>query len=198
MNKFITSIILIISALGLSITYTRANYNIYKQTDIDIQEYKNALDQADELKNLQNRLTEQFDSIPIETRDKLEKLLPRNIDNVRLTIEINTIANNNNVEISALSFATNTPETETPESPGIESGPQAPRPTAGIQVSNRGQFSSVDMSFSVDGSYKNLRNFLADLESNLRLTDIRSLNISEGTDGDSSYGLKLRTYWLGT
>jgi hypothetical protein len=192
MNKFITAIILIIVGVGLIVTYARSNYEQYQAVNKRSAEYDSALSLAGRLTDLQDDLNQQYQNIPIDQRERLEKLLPTNIDTVRLTVEIDKIASDNSVVISDLEFATNNDNNQD-EDLSLEASDEP-------EIFDEDQnYSSVDMAFKAIGDYEMLNNFIADLENNLRLTDIQSLNVDVVTDDNNAmiYDLVIRTYWLG-
>ncbi len=200
MNKFISGLVLLIVGLGLSFSFTRSNLEQLSSLRAEVSSYDNALSQADELSKLQENLTNRFNQIPAEERERIQKFLPQNIDTVRLTIEIDSIANQNRIDISGLSFATNTQSDLIPDTAGDD---LAVDPMAGDELSmgisrSNPDYSSVDMSFSATGTYENLKAFLESLENNLRLTDIQSLKIAPvSSTNNYEFSLVIRTYWLG-
>jgi Tfp pilus assembly protein PilO len=200
MNKFILSIVLIIVAIGLTLSYTRSEYQVYQTLKAEAESYETALQQADELAELRNDLQEQLESIDAQKRDRLEKFLPRNIDTVRLTIEVSSIADTTGIEIEEFSFADTTTSNESSDS---ENSEDTGDDTSSIQ--SGADYSSVDMTLSATGNYDEFKNFLTRLENNLRLTDIQSVTVdnSENANSESgtnlnNYQVVLRTYWLGT
>ena len=60
-----------------------------------------------------------------------------------------------------------------------------------------------DLEFSTEGSYENFFRFIEDLESNLRIVDIASIEFSSASVSITKssteyyrYNFKIRTYWL--
>ena len=54
----------------------------------------------------------------------------------------------------------------------------------------------IGLSFSVAGTYTNLRAFLADLERSLRIVDVRALSFTAGDKDSNEYSIELDTYWF--
>jgi Tfp pilus assembly protein PilO len=69
---------------------------------------------------------------------------------------------------------------------------------------NSSEYGVWDLSFSIEGSYSNFLNFTRDLENNLRIVDISSIQFSSETAANSSkntaesysYSFTVKTYWL--
>lgn len=208
MNKLLISAILLIVSIGLTATFTRMSFNDYREKKQELKSYDAALNQAAELGVLRDGLLEKYNRLPESDRDRLERLLPRNMDTVRLTIEMTNIAKANGVSIDSFSFSENTSESSSGNDFAADPGLIDPTmdPVGMGDVANPGQINSiqvqanyslVDMSLDVSGDYEAFKNFVANLEDNLRLTDIRSVSISSGEE-DNTYNVVLRTYWLGT
>ena len=58
------------------------------------------------------------------------------------------------------------------------------------------KYGTVGLSFSVNSSYDNFQNFLADLEKSLRLVDISDLSVAGNDTGIYDFSVGLKTYWL--
>ena len=120
----------------------------------------------------------------------MQKFLPKQIDDVRLVLDVNTIALENkieltDIEIQDLSQATNTSGSGRSGSSRI----QEPAAPAGVSV--------LSLSFSFESDYKNFLNFLIDLESSLRVMDVTELTFEESdTSGNYNFSVSLQTYWL--
>lgn len=196
MNKFISSVILLIVAIGLSFTFTKSNFSKINELDESIGQYAAALEQSKQLNELESSLTQKYQAIPIEDRERIQKFLPQNIDTVRLTIEIDSIASQNQIEIENLTFV----ENETDDSANNNEFPEVLNESDdSIMIDNSSNdYSFVDMSFNATGTYEELNSFLENLENNLRLTDVQKLSIQSTDEGDLlTYAVTIRTYWLG-
>ena len=197
MNKLILTIILLVISLGLTLSFTRSEYSKYRTVKAEAESYEAALEQAVELSNLRERLLADLNEIDINDRNRLEKFLPRSIDTVRLTIEISNIARNAGVEVNEFSFTENTnPENEVSLDDSFEL--EEVTPAVGSASQSGANYSLVDMNLVVSGTYDDFKAFVNNIEENLRLTDIQSFAVSEGENGENSYSIVLRTYWLGT
>ena len=203
MNKLILSIILVLVAVGITVSFTRAEYSEYQAIKAEAKSYEDALSQADELAKLRQNLLVELNDIDITERNRLEKFLPRSIDTVRLTIEVTSIARNAGMEVEQFSFTESQVE-QSPETPlevaAEPSVANAENPGISLdsQIQSQANYSQVDMNLSTSGTYEDFKNFLEEVQDNLRLTDIRSLSVTQGEEGTNSYQLVLRTYWLGT
>ena len=112
----------------------------------------------------------------------LKQLLPNNIDNVRLIIDINNIAQKRGLIV---------------RNPSIISDASTNQSQSEVAVRNlTPDKSSVVISFSVSASYEILKMFLGDLDRSLRIVDIDSVAFSSNDKNLYDYKISLRTYWL--
>ena len=106
----------------------------------------------------------------------------------------------------------NAPEPEKTTDAGAAAG--APAPAAVARSGNENmEYGSWDLEFSTTGTYNNFLSFIRDIEQNLRIVDIASINFSSstlalggktGAGGASDpalpetykYDFKIKTYWL--
>ena len=144
-----------------------------------------ALDNATRLDVRQEELHNLENSIDPDNIAALKQLLPNNIDNVRLIIDINNIAKKRGLTVRNPSIAKE-----------AETGAAAPGAGAGREARETSDKSSVVISFSVSSSYEVLKLFLADLERSLRIVDLESLSFSGNDKNLYDYKINLRTYWL--
>ncbi|MEK7575214.1 MAG: hypothetical protein AAB511_03220 [Patescibacteria group bacterium] len=209
--NIIAPIILIIASVGLFFgyidpTYTKITGSVepagksIMELQAEEQNYINALTKTADIDRVRTGLASQFTALDRGGVEKLEKLLPDNIDTVRLIIDINNRAakygmSPSNITLSvpgALSASSNR-----------NSSTAATAMTVGPDDSLYG---SVKLSFNVTGSYDNFLRFLQELEVSLRIVDITSLSFkaytppasatSEVVADEYTYSMTIRTYYL--
>lgn len=178
--------------------------------------YNEALDNSKSLEIERDKLTAKKNAIDPNNLAKLSKLLPENIDNIRLILEIEKIALPYGMVLKDVQYS-NVPATSSAVSgtakgiiPPLSATP-APNPAPAVQKSGTAQASNKDygiwdLSFSTTGTYNNFLNFTRDLENNLRIVDISSIKFSSSAGSSSSfsstlpesykYDFKIKTYWL--
>jgi len=195
MFRFITPIILIGIAIAGFFMFTNPLYKNISEIRTQIVSYNEALDNSKALEAERDKLTQKYNSIDSENLAKLSKLLPDNVDNIRLILEIEKIASPYGMVLKDIKYDTITKKDNT-TGEVIQGG-------ATVQ-SSRKDYGIWDLEFSTQGTYNNFVNFIKDLESNLRIIDISSIQFSSNTGAglDSSlsevykYGFKIKTYWL--
>ncbi len=192
MTRFIMPIIFIAIAVTGFLMFTKPIYEDITVLRADASSYDEALSNSKALENERDKLTSKYNAISKEDLDKLQKLLPDNIDNIRLILEIGKIASPYAMVLRDVKYNA----TESQSSAGMVA--QA----GGAQTPTQKDYKILDMEFSVTGTYSNFINFTKDLESNLRIVDISSVVFSSDGDAKSNpsgaykYNFKIKTYWL--
>ncbi|MEK7095330.1 MAG: hypothetical protein AAB917_01590 [Patescibacteria group bacterium] len=186
MNKNISAIILIILAAGIYFTFTKTKIAELKEIQNVNKEYQAALDNADRLTKRRDEILKQDIEISVEDNDRLDKLLPDNVDNVRLIIDVkDNIAARHGLFLKGI--RTNSP-TDILQNDVQNTGSENLLPS---------EYGTVTLSFGVTTSYKTFIDFMKDLESSLRIMDISKLTIGAGDNPNLyDFSVEVKTYWL--
>ena len=198
MFRFAVPIILIGTAIAGFFLFASPTYRGISDLRAQVVSYNEALDNSKALEAQRDTLTQKYNSIDSNNLTKLQKLLPDNVNNIRLILEIEGIASPYGMVLKNVKYdATEKKDTTQPNNTmQTEIVPQT--------NSNYGIW---NLEFSTQGSYSNFLNFTKDLENNLRIVDISSIDFSSdtGTVGagksttssdNYTYTFKIKTYWL--
>jgi Tfp pilus assembly protein PilO len=168
--------ILIALAIATFVFFTDAQYGEVQELEKQKEENLTMLGLAQELRAKRKVLEDAYDEISAEDRRELEKLLPDTVDNVRLILAIDDVASQY----------------------GIGNDGNDNNSSAVSSVDTSGSIGTIRLSFSVESTYKNFLSFMNDLESSLRLVDIKSLKVTQRNDEDVflRFEVTLNTYWL--
>jgi hypothetical protein len=139
------------------------------------------------LKSLEQVLLTRYNSFDPAAIDRLQKLLPDHIDNVRLILDLDHLATQHNLALQ--NVVVSTPTT------------QSVSETVAGSIGDTQKYDSVTLQFSTTASYTEFMKFLVDLEQSLRIVDLLSLHISTAAapiKGEPAYAIDvtMRTYWL--
>lgn len=192
MIKFVIPAILIGISAALFFGFADPIYNEISGLKTQSAAYNQALSNSKQLEMERDRLTAKYNAIDQQNIQKLEKLLPDSVDNIRLILEIEKIAALYGMSIKDVKY--NSKE-ENNASVGQRSG--------GGNVS-AGPYGIWNLQFSTNGTYDNFVRFLEGLEKNLRIVDVSSINFTaQDVPGLNSsiqrvykYDITLKTYWL--
>jgi len=180
--KNLTSIVLILIAVGLFYTFTSPQYEEVKVLGLEANEYQNVLRNASAISNTMSSLFERYEQFPREEIDRLEKALPDNVDAVRLALDLDGMASNYGIAIKNIKVEVSATEEEGVIYPASIYGGDA--------------YGEVNVSFSFVSNYQNFRRFLADMESSLRIIDVRSVSFQPTESGLYEHSVSVTTYWI--
>lgn len=174
-----SAIILIMLAVGLFYSFTNVEYKKVKELHALAGEYQDVLSNTANIVSLRDSLLVAFEEFPAEEKTRVEKVLPDNIDAVKLALELDTMASKYGIAIKDVSVDTkmdNEPKLILPE----HSAP----------------YNKALVSFSFVSNYQNFKHFLADLERSLRIMEVKSLAFGSSETELSLHNLTVETYWL--
>lgn len=180
MFKLIIPIFLIVLSGGLFFSYIDPAYTETGELKEEQKEYNDALTKSKELREVRGELLGKYNTFLAKDTDKLEKLLPDNIDNVRLIMEINHIAVRNGGMIRSV-------EVNSSVSSKDEKGNLGP---------SLDGYESIGLSFVVEAKYDDFVNFIDDLGNSLRIVDIIDYSLKSGAEDVYKHNVSLKTYWL--
>ena len=194
--KSLMPILLIIVSIGIFFVVIDPEYKEVKKLQDEIAQNNTTLDLAAQLREKRETLKAKYNQISEEERGELAKLLPDTVDNVRLIIDINNIAEKYGIIIQ--NFELSTSEDSDKDTRLIDDEFEGIIQGSAIQYPDTSKIGVVSFTFSVTAQYNVFLSFLRDLERALRIVDIRSIDITRSdTEGVFyNYRVNLDTYWL--
>ena len=193
-------IILIGIAITFFFTVTNPMYNDISAIKVQVASYDDALNTSKTLENERDALTAKYNAIDPNDLTKLQTLLPDNVNNIRLILEIEQIAAPYGMNLTNIQYDTGDDSTTgTTNATTVQGG--------GASAPSNQNYGTFDLAFSTSGTYDNFKNFTKDMESNLRIVDISSVAFSSdnapsgvvvkpGSPEVYTYNFKIKTYWL--
>lgn len=163
--------------------YVDPTYKTIQETLKEEEEFNHALDKSKELQEVRDKLLSKYNTLSEEELNRLSKLLPDHVDNVRLILDIDRMASAYGMRIKNVVIGNKE------ENGKLAIGPD----TIAYQ--------SVLLSFSIASSYDTLKDFIRDLEKSLRIVDITDISLASSKsileENDLyEYNISLKTYWL--
>lgn len=194
---------------GLFFTYIDDTYKEVQVLSAENDRFDQALTKSRELQEARDRLLARYNTFATEDLDALQKLLPDDIENVRLILDIDSIAANHDLQIQEFSFSGDTGGSES-SSGGVvnreATGPDTNQFGGSNQLGGGTEqrttpakaYKTVTMKFSVDANYNQFLAFMQDLERSLRIVDIADLEVkpSDTEGADYEFDISINTYWL--
>lgn len=200
MTRLIIPIILIGIAGSFFFVFTNPIYNNISALNLDVASYNGALDNSKMFENERDKLTSKYNQIDPDNLVKIKKLLPDNVDNIRLILEIGQIALPYGMVLKDVKYSVIDKNTATTATTGTVI-------KGGSVLETSKNYGIFDLEFSISGTYDNFISFTKDLESNLRIVDISSITFSSNVSSSGSnpkisspdiykYDFKIKTYYL--
>lgn len=182
MTRFIIAITMIIAAVFIFFGPTRGAMAGADPLKVERDDLLEARENVKQIQAKREALASQYNSFRSPDLDKLQKMLPRHVDNVRLAIDIDNMASNvgmalKNIDIRAVDTDGSSSETTRTNSDGSV-------------------LSNLDFRFTVSGSYGSLKILLSDLARSVRIVDVTELSFSSADQDLFDFDIGLRTYWL--
>lgn len=195
MNRNLTATILIALAIGVYFTLTSGMIDDAMAVKKVNDQFASALDNAAQLVSVRDELIAKYKNISAEDRDRLDKMIPGSVDNIRLIIDLTNRA-------LLHGFTAQGIKASVPSGLGQGFAAKTPGATGPVNLSatpgmvSEPTLDKVNVSFSVTAGYDQFLAFLKDLEADLRIMDLTSLKISANTAGTYDFDVQLQTYWL--
>jgi len=177
MFKFLLPTFLILLVGGLFFFYIDPNYKDIQELGEENVQYDEALNKSKELRGIRDSLLSKYNTFDPENVNRLEKLLPDNVDNVRLIMEIDTMASKYGVIIRKVDVSSLIDDDK----------------TLGIDTK---KYNAIDLNLSIESSYEDFIKFLNDLSNSLRIVDVNRLMFESSSLSLYNFKLNFKTYWL--
>ena len=140
---------------------------------------------------MRDELVNKYNSFSTADLRRLQKFLPKQIDDVRLLLDIDQIAEGYDITLEEIEIS-NVEENKNSAKGAVRQGDED---DIGLNT--------LGLSFTFDATYDEFVSFFKDLESSLRIIDITELSFrSVESGGDQRYSnvytfsVALQTYWL--
>ena len=178
MLRQIIPIILVLASLALFFFFIVPQYGGLKEKRSRVASLNEALGNSRQVQAIRDALLTSYNTIADADLDRLIKILPDHVDNVRLIIEIDRIASRNNMILKSVR---------------TQGGA---KDIAGSFGPDDALYGKIRIGFSLLGRYESLTNFLKEVEQSLRVVDVVDLSFARGEGDLHEYELEVDTYWL--
>ncbi len=160
--------------IGLYFLYMRPTISEIKGLSVKKAEYENVLLRVNELAIKRDEILAQYNNIPQEQIEKLNKIIPNSYDSVKFANDINNLTSTYGLAIRNIK----------------DNSVRASDRSNVVSDGTTQLFRTNMVQITVYGDYDDFVGFLNDLESNLRLIDVKKLTLKSMRDerlGTSKY-----------
>ena len=199
MIKIFTSVLLLLIAGAAFFGYTRPTYTKIQDLQQQSAQLDGILNEASEFQQLKSQLMTRYNALPSDVLDRLNKLLPDHVDNVRLILDVDSLAAQDSLALDNVIINTDSSSTD-------GSTTATPSSALGALGTDKTTYGSLTLQFKTSGTYENFTQFLRQLESSLRLVDVVGLSAqadaidptakTTSKEPTYTYNIKVQTYWL--
>lgn len=190
MTKAILSFIFLGVAVSAFIFYVRPTYDAAQSFKASIARYDSALEKTKEIQVLKRDLLTRYNLFAGDNIDRLLKMVPDHVDNVRLVLDLDGIAAQYGLRVQNVEAEAITKKEDTQSATLV--GGSADEP-----------YQSLTLQFEVVSTYSDFLSLMRDLESSLRVVEIESLSLKQyGTPPSTqneplyTFSVVMRTFWL--
>lgn len=177
--RTILSIIMVVAAVLGVVFYALPTYQSAQALRTEEQELDSALDNARRLQAARDDLLERFNAFSARDLERLETMVPDNIDNVKMIIELDALASQYGLSIQNIDVVE--------EELTLEEQ----------QLADNRNYGEVELNLGLVGPYERFVTFVEDVERSLRLIDVQSIAFQTTDIRDNyQYDMVVRTYWL--
>lgn len=179
MRKLLPILLLIVS-VGLFYLHIDPRYKQIKETQNQVKEYKEAIEKASDLQKVRDELLTKYNALPKEEITRLEKMIPANLNTVKLITDLSAIGGPYGIAIYSV---------------GVRDVADAGED---ITALSKKLYETTSITFKFSASYPNLASFIRDIEKSLQLVDVKSLtfDVKDEVSGINNYEMTIQTYWL--
>jgi len=192
MNRNITATILIVLAIALYFTYTSGVWNDAMAVKAVNDQYAGAISSAEQLISVRDKVLKDYNNISATDRDNLDKMIPNTVDNIRLIIDLNSVALQHGFSLKNITATAKEDSTNSSSNSSVSSASSNSQ-SFNIAIPT---LDTVAVSFSVSAPYQQFISFMQDLEASLRIMDITHLTVTANDTGTYDFSVQLNTYWL--
>lgn len=182
MTRFFVPIVLVVAAIALFVIWTNPTYEGTKGIQMQVAAYDDALNKSQELRTTRDAKVAAYNTFSPDDTQRLGRILPDNVDNIHLIIDINSIAARHGLSLKNVELGT------------VSDSSSAA--SAGAVGSSGDPVGSIALGFTVSASYDDFLALLEDFEHSLRVIDVEKITFTAGEKGLTDYTFSIRSYWL--
>jgi len=175
-----TAVVLLLLSVGLFYTFTTTEYEEAQRLNVLANEYQSVLKDVSQISEIREQLAVTYGAFPKTDLDRLNKMLPDNIDTVDLAVDLDTLSSQFGVAI-----------TDIQAEAGISQNSDVV-----VLPENMGPYDRGTITINFIANHPDFMALLGDFEKNLRVMDIKSITFDTSDNGLYEYTLTAETYWL--
>lgn len=203
MGKFIIPTLLIGLAFGSYFLYTQPIYTEAKDVKAEVVKLQEAATKLDIALKKKDKLATTYNALDTSLVARLEKLMPDNLDNIKLIIDVDRTAKQYGTILNAVKFDVDQ-QAKTDAKTMTASGSATTSATSSTAVRDnkaaleaKKDYNNFSLTMTFTGTFANFTKLVGDMEKNLRIIDIKSVTFDAQDLKDIyKFEVKAKIYWL--
>lgn len=179
MFKVLRPILSILIAIVIVYAFVRPMYTEIQVLQLESVQYEDALEEAGNFNRLLDSLIAEKNSFSASELERINMLVPNEIDEVQALVDIEALAENSNLEFGQTEHTTADGEINSGNSEGS---------TMPVEAEMR------SITFNVLGDYEDFKTFLAGLERSLVLMEVTHISFGVEEEGITTYNVTVRLF----
>lgn len=198
MGKFFIPILLLALAFGTYFLKTKDTYAEAKGVKAEVVKLRDAEAKLDLALQKKDKLSATYNALDTENIARLEKLMPSNLDNIKLIIDVDRTAKQHGMVLNAVKFDVDQQaKQEAAATTGRLTAESVPVRDNKAAQELKKDYNSFSLTMTVTGSFDNFTKLVGDMEKNLRIIDITSVTFdAQDTKDVYKFEVKAKIYWL--
>ncbi len=194
MSKFIIPFLLVMLSVGSYFLYTKPMYDEAKGVSVEVGKLQDATTKLDAALKKRDKLATTYNALDTSLVDRLGKLMPDNLDNIKLIIDVDRTAKQYGVILNAVKFDVDQQAKANTTTTATATVPIRDNKTA--QESKK-DYNTFNLTMTFTGTFANFTKLVGDMEKNLRIIDISSVTFDAQDSKDVyRFEIKAKIYWL--
>lgn len=197
MNKFVFPGALILLSLGIFFTYTQTAYTGLQANREINKAYAKAIENSKLLIEKREQAVAAYNSISPEDQERLEKILPDNVDVVRLIVDARTLLSRRGITIK--NIKTEHDSTLIGKGNEAKANPNAElvADDTGAEPATEDTIEPVSVTLEFQTAYPLFVEVLKDIETSLRTMEVSKVKLTPAEDLNKfNFEVEVRTFWL--
>ncbi len=179
MKKY-TPLLLIVLSIAVFFGFIDPQYAEIQKLRAEESEYVSALEKAENLNELMDDLSKKYESFSKTDLEKLNTILPQEVDQFRLLNDLDYVAKRNGISVSNIDISGKTG--------GASNNSRASEGGDAYNI--------LKIGFAFEATYETAKIFLKDLEKSLQIIDVVSIGLSPQEGGLYNFSVSFSTYSL--
>lgn len=185
-RAFIT-LILLLGAILIGVFYLRPEWKRFQELRVSTERLQQLSSEFDELIKNRDAFVDLINTVSKTDLDNIDKALPKGSQAGEVLVTLENLVGRHGIILQSIGLtAGREPATKISSSPSIGSASVV---STAVPASAIKEF-PVDLNLT--GSYDSIKNFLSEIEKNLRITDVTSLSFGSMKDASEKIGFSLR------